>query len=127
MWGEFGDQLSKLPTRLLVSPRTGTDRVASAAASEQGLEIWQVASKARLASIPWSVIARIDPSTTYAARYSYPTVVLHVTDVGGRQVSLPLMSANSGYVWPRTSVAEVDEIIEKLNELRKHDGTQDTS
>jgi hypothetical protein len=118
MWGAFGTQLPKLPREMLVASRSGKHRVAAVLASDRGIEIWQVSSATPLAKIDWPAVVAIYPSLTRAG-YAYPTVMLEVADTAGGVVTIPLMSANSAFFWPRTSRVEVKRIVARRDEMRK--------
>jgi hypothetical protein len=122
MWGEFGKLLRQLPSSMLQAPRSGTSRVASVSAGSDGLVIWQVDAGARLATIPWFAVATLRGSATQAdvlwRSVSFPTVRIDVVGPDCTAVTLPLLSANSRFIWPRTSTREVDRIVATLESLR---------
>lgn len=123
IWGDFGTQLPRLPATMLVTPRSGTGRVASVSATPAGLVIWQVDTATQLAKLPWSEVANISASTTLASvglsSISYPTVRVEIIGSPDGPITLPFLSANSRFFWPRTSKDEVDRIVTKLTELRE--------
>ena len=118
-FGEFGEVLPKLPRRLHVASPAGTSRVGAVSANSEGLTLWQVKTGIRLARLDWSAVTAVRPGTTTypLITRSYPTLYL---DVVGEPdgLSLPLLSANAHYFWRRTSPTEVEQIADKLAELR---------